>query len=104
MFDDDQQIIECLTNDEVFKGAIIDDEEHQAALKYDNFIPKGVRTLETMFYLNEKFRSPANVKTHNSSLQFELINLGTETNPKFVNLGKCCSPAERDKFVSLFKQ
>ena len=28
VFDDDQQIIECLTNDEVFKGAIIDDEEH----------------------------------------------------------------------------
>ena len=28
----------------------------------------------------------------------------TETDPKFVNLGKCCSPAERDRFVSLFKQ
>ena len=28
VFDDDQQIIECLTNDEVFKGSIIDDEEH----------------------------------------------------------------------------
>ena len=46
VFDDDHQIIECLTNDEVFKGAIIDDEEHQAKMKYDNFIPKGVRTLE----------------------------------------------------------
>ena len=46
VFDDDQQIIECLTNDKVFKGAIIDDEEHQAELKHDNFIPKGVRTLE----------------------------------------------------------
>ena len=104
VFDDDQQIIECLTNDEVFKGAIIDDEEHQAELKYDNFIPKEVRTLERMFDLNENFRRPTNVKTHNSSLQFYLINLGTEANPKFVNLGKCCSPAERDKFVSLFKK
>ena len=104
VFDDDQQIIECLTNDEVFKGAIIDDEEHQAEMKYDNFIPKGVRTLEKMFDLNEKFRRPTNVKTHSSSLQFELINLGTETNPKFVNLGKCCSLAERDKFIRLFNQ
>ena len=57
-------------------------------MKYDNFIPKGVGTLEIMFNLNEKFRRPANVKTHNSSLQFELINLGTKTAPKFVNLGK----------------
>ena len=72
--------------------------------KYDNFIPKGVRMLEKMFDLNEKLRRPANVKMHSSTLWFELINLGTETDPKFVNLDKCCSPAERDKFVGLFKQ
>ena len=46
VFYDDQHIIEFLTNDETFKGAIIDDEEHQAELKFDNFIPKGVKTLE----------------------------------------------------------
>ena len=32
MFDDDQQILECLMNDDIFKGATIDDEEHQANL------------------------------------------------------------------------
>ena len=90
-------------NDETFKGAIIDDEEHQAELKFDNFIPKGVRTLEWMFDLDNKFRSPTNVKTHSSSLQFELINLGTEVEPRYVNLGKCCSLGERKKFISLFK-
>ena len=56
VFDDDQQILECLMNDETFKGAIIDDEEHQAELKFDNFIPKGVRTLERMFDLDNKFQ------------------------------------------------
>ena len=96
VFDDDQQTLECLTNDDTFKRAIIDDEEHQAELKFDNFIPKGVRTLERMFDLNNKFRRPANVKTHTSSLQFELINLGTEFKPKYVNLGKCCSSSERN--------
>ena len=30
VFDDDQQILECLTNNDTFKGAILDDEEHQA--------------------------------------------------------------------------
>ena len=57
-----------------------------------------------MFDLNEKFRRLVNVKTHSSSLHFELINLGTEMEPKYVNLGKCCSPVERDKFIILFKQ
>ena len=91
-----------MTNGETFKGAIIDNEEHQGELKFDNFIPKGVRTLERMFDLNEKFRRPVNVKTQSSSLQFELINLGTEIEPKYVNLGKCCSPGE--KIFVLFKQ
>ena len=44
------------------------------------------------------------MKNHSSSLQFELINLGTEMEPKYANLGKCCSPAEKDKFIILFKQ
>ena len=57
-----------------------------------------------MFDLDNNFRKPANVKTHSSSLQFELINLGTEAEPKYVNLGKCCSPGERSKFISLFRQ
>ena len=54
VFDDDTQILECLMNDETFKGAIINDEEHQAELKFDKFIPKGVNTLEWMFDLNSK--------------------------------------------------
>ena len=46
VFYNDQQILECLMNDDTFKGEIIDDEEHQAELKFGNFIPKGVRTLQ----------------------------------------------------------
>ena len=57
-----------------------------------------------MFDLNKKFRRLVNVKTQSSSLQFELINLGSEIEPKYVNLGKCCSPGERNKFIGLFKQ
>ena len=104
VFYNDQQILKCLMNVDTFKGAIIDDEEHQVELKFGNFIPRGVRTLEQMFDLDNKFKKPENVKIHSSSLQFELINLGTQVDPKYVNLGMCCSPGERNKFISLFKQ
>ena len=93
-----------MTNDENFKGVVIDEEEHQVNLRSGNFTPKGVRTLEEMFDLNNKFRRPTNIKTHSSSMQFELVNLGSEAEPKYVNLGKCCSLRERRKFISLFKQ
>ena len=97
MFDDDEQIIDFLTNDEVFKEFVIDDEEHQEDLQTGeltkrNFMPKGVRTLEEMFDLHIKFRKASNVKTNSSSMQYELINLGTKVEPKYVSFGKCCSP------------
>ena len=57
-----------------------------------------------MFDLDNKFKKPMNVKTHSSSLQFKLINLGSEADHKYVNLGKCCSPREMRKFISLFRQ
>ena len=58
-------------------------------------MPKGVRTLEGMFDLQNKFRKPSNVKTNSSTMKYELVNLGLEAEPKYVNLGKCCSPRER---------
>ena len=109
VFDDDGKIIDFLTNEENFKDIVIDNEEHQANLQNKDvtkgtFIPKGVRSLEGMFDLHHKFRKPTNVKTNSSSMQYELINLGTEVDPKYVNLGKCCSPRERGRFISLFQQ
>ena len=56
VFDDNAQILEFITNDESFKGVVIDEEEHQANLRSRNFIPKGVRKFEGMFDLNNKFR------------------------------------------------
>ena len=37
-------------------------------------------------------------------MQYELINLGTEAEPKYVNLEKCCSSGERIWFINLFQQ
>ena len=40
VFDDDPQILEFLTTNENFKGAIIDEEEHQVNLEVENLYPK----------------------------------------------------------------
>ena len=67
-------------------------------------MPKGVRSLEGMFDLHNKFKKPANINTNSSSMQYKLINLGTEAEPKYVNLGKCFSLGERSRFINLFQQ
>ena len=109
MFDEDEQIINLLTNDEVFKESVIYDEEHQEDLQNGqmikvNFMAKGERMLEGIFDLQNKIKKPANVKTSSSSMQYVMINLGMEVVPKYVNLGKCCLPGERCQFIKLFQQ
>ena len=68
VFNDYHHILEFLTNDDTFKDSVTDDEEHQANLQNGNFIPKGVRTLEGMFDLNNKFRKLTNVKKNSSTM------------------------------------
>ena len=41
---------------------------------------------------------------NSSSMQHEMVNLGSEAKPKYFNLGKCCSLGERCKFIKLFQQ
>ena len=108
VFDDDERFIDFLTNDETFKESVIDDEEHQANVQNEeltkgNFIPKGVRMLEGMFDLHNEFKKPANIKTNSSFMQYKLINLGKEVEPKSVNLGNCRLHGEMSHLIKLFQ-
>jgi len=38
-----------------------------------------------------------------SSTKYEVINLGTDSNPQSINLGKCCTPSERAAYIKLFQ-
>ena len=37
-------------------------------------------------------------------MQYNLVNLGSKDEPKYVKLGKCFSPGERCNFIKLFQQ
>jgi hypothetical protein len=92
---------------------VIDDETHQQDLQNyrdetskvkENCVPKNVLTLEKLFDLQTKFRRHANPKTNSSTMMHFLVNLGTSEQPKYVNLGTCCSEAEKHTFTQLFKK
>lgn len=60
----------------------------------DNSLPKGVMSMEMLDDLKNWFRGPINTKFQSSKLSYEQVNLGTQEDLKFVNLGTCCSPSE----------
>ena len=51
----------------------------------DNHIPKGSVMLESLF-------------------ECEKVNIGSEDNPKWVNLGKFCNESKRNRFLELLKE
>ena len=110
MFDDDQRILHFMANADTLKHAVIDEDEHEkyfqdgADNKKGHLIPKGVVSLEKLYDMQECFQGPRNNKTHNSTIMHELINFGTKQDPKFFNLGMCCTQQEQQAFVRLFKQ
>ena len=90
VFEDDEHIIILLHLEDTFKGSVIDDEQHEALLQAlaseennenSNGMPKNIIKMEKLFNLQDKFRRLANTKTRNSSLLYEVVNLGTEQNP-----------------------
>jgi hypothetical protein len=60
--------------------------------------------LEKFFDLQEKFKRPTNTKTRSSTLLYEALNLGTEQDPKNINLGKNCTSVEKVAFMKLFRE
>ena len=73
-------------------------------LEHSNTMPKNIVRLEKLFDLQDKFRRLTNTNTSISSLLYEVINIGTEENPKNVNLGKNCTHTKRASFIKVFKE
>lgn len=87
---------------------MIDDNERAKALQNynegmakikSNKIPKSVISLEKAFDLQDKFKSSTNVKTNNSTMRYEIINLGMKKDPNTVNLVTSCTEP-RSKLTS----
>ena len=99
-----------MLNTDVFKDTVIEEEDHDRALqeelgdRKENPIPKGIVSLEKLFDLQNRFRGPPNTKVQSSTLAHRKINLGTDKDPKLVNLGNECTPQEKQEFIELFKK
>ncbi|KAH9312256.1 hypothetical protein KI387_027291, partial [Taxus chinensis] len=69
-----------------------------------NKIPKGLVSLERLFDWHDRFMKKKKQDVSDSSPETEPVNIGSEGHPQFVNIGKCCTPEEKQKFVKLLKK
>lgn len=54
--------------------------------------------------LHDKFKRVTNCKMNRSSMQYDMINISSEKDPKIVNIGLGCTPTKWDAFIVLFKE
>ena len=105
VFDDDHQILDFLLAQNTFAGMAIDEVDHENSLSNpSNIIPKSINGLDNFYDLQDKFRKTTNCKTQSSTLNHTPVNLGTEHEPWFINLGIHCSRDERRGFIKLCRE
>jgi hypothetical protein len=116
VFNDDQHIINFLHQKYTFKDSSIDEGKHDQLMNFDatnqtqprnqpspsNNIPKSVVRLDKLYDLQENFKRLTNCKTNSSLMHFEVVKLGRSATPQNINMGKNCSPNERQYFIKLF--
>jgi hypothetical protein len=78
--------------------------KEQNRINLINNIPKSVVRLENLYDLQDNFKKVTNCKTNISSMQFEVINLGTNNTPQNINLERIVPLEERQAFIKLFKE
>jgi len=64
-------------------------------------LPRGLVPLEELFYFNDVAKNP---KVQPKGTTIEDCNLGTKKEPKIIKLSKSIRVAEKQKYISLFKE
>jgi hypothetical protein len=67
----------------------------------DNVFPRGLVPLEELFDFNDVAKKP---KIEPTGAEVEDCNIGTEQEPKMIKLSKSLPPAEKQKYINLFKE
>ncbi|KAH9312360.1 hypothetical protein KI387_027395, partial [Taxus chinensis] len=79
------------------------DDEGMIRLK-GNKIPKGLVSLEDLFDKHDRFIHEKEKLSSRHPSNFDKENIGTSEDPRMVNIGKCCSPEEKRKFIAFLKK
>lgn len=91
---------------------VIDDEDHDQKMnkmepseetRHSNVIAPFFIRMEHLYDFHDKFKRVENYKMNRSTMQYEIINLGSKKDPKNVNMGLGCTPTRRATFINFFK-
>ena len=67
----------------------------------DNIFPRGLVPLEELFDFDDVAKKP---KIEPTGKEVEGCNIGTEKEPKMIKLSKSLPPAQKQKYIELFKE
>jgi hypothetical protein len=105
VFEDDDQIIRFMENNKEFTDTQINFLAESMDLEVinlqNNTLPKGCIPLENLFDRHDVFKGRRTNKQAEEALEF---NIGTEMDPRAVNIGKGTTERERKAILSLIRE
>jgi hypothetical protein len=96
-FDDEGESVDEIESKEIDKKQ----EDLEILQLKDNVFPRGLVPLEELFDFNDVAKKP---KIEPTGAEVEDCNIGTEQEPKMIKLSKSLPPAEKQKYINLFKE
>lgn len=78
-------------------------EEEILQLKGNKFF-KGIDSLEKLFHKHDRYAKRQQQESSGDAMGYEKYNIGSESDPKLVNIGNSCTSVEREQFIQLLHQ
>jgi hypothetical protein len=105
VFEDDEQIIRFMENNIEFTNSQINFLANSMNLEVINLqkntLPKGCVPLESLFDIHDVFKGRRPNKQAGEALEF---NIGTEIDPRMINIGKGTTEKERLEILALIRE
>ena len=77
---------------------------HEVIQLKGNMIPKSLVSLEKLFDKHDRYIKEQQNERTRSMEHYEKHNIGTDEDPKLVNIGNWCTDEEKEKFIVLLRE
>jgi ribonuclease HI len=99
---DNIEYLQVFENDEQLEFFLLNDDDDED--DHSSVVPKDCLEYESLFMKYDHAKNLLEEVSVRKVQEMRKVNIGTDSSPKYVNLGVDCTTEEADQYVSLFKE
>jgi hypothetical protein len=101
---DNIEYLQVFENDEQLENFLLNDDDDDDEDDHTSVVPKYYIQFESLFMKHDHAKNILEEFSIRKAQETRKVNIGTDSCPKYVNLGVDCTTQEVDQYVVLFKE